>query len=74
VWVRVAAALYPCLTGVAVLATGNHFVLDMVGGLIDIGLALLIVRFFLNRLPPSRALLDGAARKLPFLAKSDSPA
>jgi PAP2 superfamily len=72
VWVRVAAVLYPCLTAVAVLATGNHFVLDMVGGLIDIALALAIVKLLLNKLPRSPELFRGAARKLPFLAKSDN--
>jgi hypothetical protein len=33
VWARVAAVLYPFLTAFAVLATGNHFVLDIVGGI-----------------------------------------
>jgi hypothetical protein len=32
-WLRILAVLYPCLTAFAVLATGNHFVLDIVGGL-----------------------------------------
>src|SRR5271166_882414 len=43
-WVRALAVLYPCLTAVAVLATGNHFLLDIVGGLVVIALAVLIVR------------------------------
>ncbi len=38
-WVRATAVIYPCLTATAVLATGNHFVLDIVGGLLTIGLA-----------------------------------
>jgi len=42
-WVRVLAVLYPCLTALAVLATGNHFVLDIVGGLVAIAIATLIV-------------------------------
>ena len=33
-WVRALALLYPCVTAFAVLATGNHFVLDMVAGLL----------------------------------------
>jgi len=41
--VRVLAVLYPCLTALAVIATGNHFVLDLVGGLVAMGLAVLIV-------------------------------
>ena len=32
------ALLYPCLTALAVLATGNHFVLDIVGGLLALAL------------------------------------
>ena len=42
-WVRAIALLYPCLTALAVLATGNHFLLDIVGGLLTIALAVLIV-------------------------------
>jgi hypothetical protein len=41
--VRGLAVLYPCVTAVAVLATGNHFVLDLVGGLITLALAVLLV-------------------------------
>jgi hypothetical protein len=72
VWVRVLAVLYPCLTAGAVLATGNHFLLDILGGLIDIALALAIVKLLLNKLPRSPEPFRGAARKLPFLAKSDN--
>ncbi len=35
------ALLYPCVTAVAVLATGNHFLLDILGGLVVIALAAL---------------------------------
>jgi hypothetical protein len=42
-WVRALALAYPCLTGLAVLATGNHFVLDIVGGLLVLGIAVLLV-------------------------------
>lgn len=42
-WVRVLAVLYPCVTAVAVLATGNHFLLDLVGGLVAIALSVAIV-------------------------------
>jgi membrane-associated phospholipid phosphatase len=41
--VRALAVLYPCLTALAVLATGNHFVLDIVGGLLVLGIAVLLV-------------------------------
>jgi len=43
-WVRAAAVLYPCATCVAVLSTGNHFVLDVFAGLATAALALALVR------------------------------
>jgi PAP2 superfamily len=43
--VRAPAILYPCVTAFAVLATGNHFVLDMVGGALALALAVAIVAF-----------------------------
>jgi hypothetical protein len=42
-WVRALAVLYPCVTAVAVLATGNHFLLDIAGGLLAIAAAVAIV-------------------------------
>lgn len=42
-WVRALAVLYPCVTSLAVLATGNHFLLDIVGGLLAIATAVAIV-------------------------------
>ncbi|HLM85757.1 MAG TPA: phosphatase PAP2 family protein [Solirubrobacteraceae bacterium] len=44
-WLRAAATIYPCVTAFAVLATGNHYVLDILGGLIAIALAVLLVEF-----------------------------
>ncbi len=43
-WLRALAVVYPCVTGFAVLSTGNHFVLDVLGGLATIALSLLLVR------------------------------
>jgi hypothetical protein len=43
-WVRVLAVLYPCLTAFAVLATGNHYLLDVLAGLATFGLAVALVR------------------------------
>ncbi len=43
-WVRVLALLYPCLTAFAVLATGNHYLLDLLGGLATFLIALALVR------------------------------
>lgn len=42
--VRTMAFAYPCLTAFAVLATGNHFVLDLLGGLATLALSLLVLR------------------------------
>ncbi|HXW59331.1 MAG TPA: phosphatase PAP2 family protein [Solirubrobacteraceae bacterium] len=39
VWARVLAVVYPFLTSLAVLATGNHFVLDIAGGLAVLAIA-----------------------------------
>ena len=43
-WVRALAVVYPCVTALAVLATGNHFLLDLVGGLATIAISVAIVR------------------------------
>jgi hypothetical protein len=44
IYVRVAAVLYPCVTCVAVLATGNHYLLDVIAGVATAGLAVVLVR------------------------------
>jgi hypothetical protein len=41
--VRVLAVAYPSLTGLAVLATGNHFLLDIVGGVAVLAVSVLLV-------------------------------
>jgi PAP2 superfamily len=43
-WVRGLAILYPFLTAFAVIATGNHFVFDLIGGLLAIALSVAIVQ------------------------------
>jgi hypothetical protein len=43
-WMRVVAVMYPCLTTVAVLATGNHFLLDIFAGLLTAALAVGLAR------------------------------
>jgi PAP2 superfamily len=48
-WVRALAVAYPFLTGFAVLATGNHYVLDLLGGLATIAASWAIVRVFERR-------------------------
>jgi len=41
-WMRALAIVYPCLTAVAVLATGNHYVLDVLAGLATLALAVVV--------------------------------
>jgi hypothetical protein len=65
-WVRVLAVAYPCVTALAVLATGNHFVLDLVGGLVAIALAAVIVGVA-SRLELPRIAIG---RRAPLAAKS----
>jgi membrane-associated phospholipid phosphatase len=43
-WVRALALLYPLLTTFAVLATGNHYLLDVLAGLATFAVALALVR------------------------------
>jgi hypothetical protein len=43
-WVRGLAVLYPCLTTFAVMATGNHYLLDIFAGLATFALAVALVR------------------------------
>jgi hypothetical protein len=50
-WVRALALAYPFMTAFAVLATGNHYVLDLLGGLATIALSLAIVAA-IQRRPP----------------------
>jgi membrane-associated phospholipid phosphatase len=42
VWVRALALIYPSMTALAVLATGNHYLLDVFAGLATLGLAMLV--------------------------------
>jgi hypothetical protein len=65
-WVRVLAVAYPCVTALAVLATGNHFVLDLVGGLVAIALAAVIVGVASRWELPRIAI----GRRAPLTAKS----
>jgi hypothetical protein len=46
---RALAVLYPCVTAFAVLATGNHYVLDVLGGLATIALSMLLVQLLSGR-------------------------
>lgn len=50
-WVRALAVLYPCLTCLAVLGTGNHFVLDILAGLATAALAVVLAKGLARALP-----------------------
>ncbi|HVU74490.1 MAG TPA: phosphatase PAP2 family protein [Mycobacteriales bacterium] len=43
-WVRVLGALYPCATIFVIIGTANHYVLDVVGGLVVLGVGYLAAR------------------------------
>jgi PAP2 superfamily len=45
-WVKVLFALYPALTVVAIVLTGNHYVLDAVGGFAVLGIGYSVARTF----------------------------
>jgi hypothetical protein len=43
-WVRAGALIYPCLTTFAVLATGNHYLLDVLAGVATFAVAVALMR------------------------------
>jgi hypothetical protein len=43
-WMPGVAVLYPCLTALVVLCTANHYLLDVIAGLLTTGLAVAFVR------------------------------
>lgn len=53
VWVRVLALLYPCMTAFAVMATGNHYALDILAGLMTLVLALWIEQIISRKIGPA---------------------
>jgi len=53
VWARALAVIYPFITAFAVLATGNHFVLDILGGLLVAVASFAIVHLLSARLRPA---------------------
>jgi hypothetical protein len=59
-WLRAMAALYPCMTALAVLATGNHYLLDVLAGLLTLGLAWVLTKLWTGPLaaPVTNLLLS----------------
>ena len=67
VWVRVRRALallYPCLTALAVMATGNHYLLDILGGVATAALAGLLAVAIESRRRSGAPLLAAHVTKL----------
>jgi hypothetical protein len=69
-WLRAVAVVYPFVTAFAVLSTGNHFVCDVLGGLVTIALSVLIVHLLGGRL--RRPRFKALGRRSPF-ARSEPP-
>jgi hypothetical protein len=69
-WLRALAVIYPFVTAFVVLSTGNHFVCDVLGGLVTISLSVLIVQLLGGRLrrPPFRTI-----RGRSLFARSEPP-
>lgn len=73
-WLRGLAVLYPCMTAFAVLATGNHYVLDVLAGLATLAVAMLIEATILRKIRTprvahvtnlSRSLIPGRLNQSP---------
>jgi hypothetical protein len=62
-WVRGSALLYPCVTAVAVLATGNHFLLDILGGLVAMAVSVALTEAC-TRIAARSGRRRGAAREM----------
>jgi hypothetical protein len=57
-WLRILGVLYPTITFFAIVATGNHYILDAIGGAGVIAIAFLINRMLIRKtLPLSPSLL-----------------
>jgi hypothetical protein len=62
-WVRGLAILYPCTTAFTVLATGNHFIFDILGGLAAIALSVSIVAVIERRRSPGAGRMTSPERE-----------
>ena len=64
-WLKVAAILYPAITLVAIVGTGNHYIVDSLGGIGVILTAALLYRFVIRRRPLERPSFALGKRPLP---------
>jgi hypothetical protein len=67
-WVRVLGALYPLATTFVVIATGNHYILDAVGGVVTLCLGMAAERLLSGRHAYSRAVVLPVSTPEPELA------
>jgi hypothetical protein len=63
-WVRVLAIVYPCVTAFVVLSTGNHYTLDLLGGLATFALALALARLWASVAHVTKLLLSPKTDRL----------
>jgi PAP2 superfamily protein len=66
-WVRIIGASYPILTTLVVMATGNHYLLDAIAGVVVMGLGALLTaalpkRFVTVPMGPAATVIDGLDR------------
>ncbi|HWJ50026.1 MAG TPA: phosphatase PAP2 family protein [Solirubrobacteraceae bacterium] len=71
-WARVLAVAYPWTTAIAVVSTGNHFVLDILGGLVAIAVSVLVVALAERRRSQLPRISRNGERRL--LANSENGA
>ena len=69
-WQRVAGVLLPFMMMVAVVATGNHYVVDAVAGVLLVLAGLLLVRYVQARLPRRSRRSHGPSRSVPTQRES----
>jgi hypothetical protein len=75
-WLRTLALLYPCMTALAVLATGNHFLFDLIGGLLAIAAAVALTENSMGLLTRQRSKRTdrGTRASRPLPVKPSLPA
>ena len=69
-WQRVAGVLLPLMMMVAVVATGNHYVVDAVAGVVLVLASLLLVRYVQARLARRSRRTHGPSRSVPTQRES----
>ncbi len=73
VWLRAIALLYPCITAFAVLATGNHYLFDVLAGLATLGLVVLIQAAIPRKIREARVPLVTNLLRSPKAGRLNEP-